>query len=95
MMGLSVAITQGARFLGLPTVAGPVFYLDWELDKPTFLRRLYAICRGMERRFCPRFAHGPAYETFMPLRWSRGRVSHAVGSICNEPLQTETTGAHG
>ncbi|MCH9047224.1 MAG: AAA family ATPase, partial [SAR324 cluster bacterium] len=57
MMGLSVAITLGARFLGLPTVAGPVFYLDWELDKPTFLRRLYAICRGMGLPYPPKDLH--------------------------------------
>jgi RecA-family ATPase len=46
-MGLAVAITQGIPFLGRPTMRGPVIFLDWELDKPTFLRRLYAICRGL------------------------------------------------
>jgi biotin operon repressor len=47
VMGLSVAITQGWSFLGLPTTTGPVFYLDWEMNKSAFLRRLYSICRGM------------------------------------------------
>lgn len=47
MMGLAVCITQGIPFLGMPTAKGSVCYLDWELDEPTFLRRLYAICRGM------------------------------------------------
>jgi hypothetical protein len=47
MMGLAVAITQGQPFLGMPTIQGPVFYLDWELNEEAFLRRLYAIGRGM------------------------------------------------
>lgn len=47
MMGLAVAITQGRPFLGMPTIQGAVFYLDWELNEEAFLRRLYAICRGM------------------------------------------------
>jgi biotin operon repressor len=47
MLGLAVSITQGMPFLGLPTTKGPVFYLDWELRESAFLRRLFAVCRGM------------------------------------------------
>ena len=57
IMGLCVSITQKLPFLGLPTAQGPVFYLDWELDKTTFLRRLYAICRGMGLPSPPRDLH--------------------------------------
>jgi hypothetical protein len=52
MMGLAVAIALGQPFLGMPTLKGNVLYLDWELDEQTFLRRLYAICRGMGQE-CP------------------------------------------
>ena len=54
IMGLSVAITQGLPFLGRPTKRGAVCFLDWELDQATFLRRLYAICRGMGLSHPPR-----------------------------------------
>lgn len=46
-MVLAVCITQGRPFLGIPVTQGGVFYLDWELERETFLRRLYQICRGM------------------------------------------------
>jgi RecA-family ATPase len=79
MMALSAAITQGMPFLEQPTMQGPVFYLDWELDKPTFLRRLYAICRGMGLSRPP---HNLYYSRFTePLSYHLGEIIDACHRI--------------
>lgn len=40
-------MAAGREFLGLPTIAGPVLYVDTELDPEEFTRRAYAVARGL------------------------------------------------
>jgi biotin operon repressor len=79
MTGLAVAITQGRPFLGLPTTQGPVVYLDWEMDKPMFLRRLYAICRGMGLPYPPKDLHYSRLTE--PLSYHLGDIIDACHRI--------------
>lgn len=46
-LALATAVVSRQPFLGLEVMAGPVLYLDWELDSDEFARRAYQIARGL------------------------------------------------
>lgn len=46
-VGLQIALALGRPFCGLAVRRGLALYCDWEDDKATWDRRVYAVCRGL------------------------------------------------
>ena len=73
---LASAVALGRPFLGLPTEARPVLYLDAELDADEFTRRAYGVARGMGE------SRPPAGLHYLALEWADGEpLAEAAGGV--------------